>query len=133
MNDRHVISDATWAVIEPLLPSTAGRRGGHYRDHRPIVEGIAYKFRTGCPWRDVPAEFAPWQTLWKRHAKWSADGTWARVLGELQGLADAAGELDWVVSVDSSIVRAHQHAAGARHGHTGGCAEPHERRAAAAA
>ena len=122
-----------WAVIEPLLPCTDGKGGGRYHDHRPIVEGIAYKFRTGCPWRDVPREFGPWQTLWKRHDKWSADGTWARVLGELQGLVDAAGELDWTVAVDSTVVRAHQHAAGARGPHTGGTGEPHRAARALAA
>jgi transposase len=116
MNDRRVISDEAWAVIAPLLPSTEGKRGGQYRDHLPVVEGIVYRFRTGCPWRDVPREFGPWQTLWKRHAAWSADGTWARILGELQARADALGELDWVVAVDSSVVRAHQHAAGAHGG-----------------
>ena len=125
MNDRRVISDEIWAVIEPLLPSTAGKRGGRYRDHRPVIEGIAYKFRTGCPWRDVPRAFAPWQTLWKRHDAWSADGTWQRILAALQGMADEAGELDWVVSVDSSIVRAHQHAAGARR-LRGGSTESHD-------
>ena len=62
----------------------------------------------------MPREFGPWQTLWKRHAAWSADGTWARILAELQARADELGELDWLVGVDSSIVRAHQHAAGAR-------------------
>ena len=74
MNDRRVISDEIWAVMEPLLPSTADRRGGRYRDHSRVVEGIAYKFRTGCPWRDVHRAFAPWQALWKRHDAWSADG-----------------------------------------------------------
>lgn len=131
MNHRHVINDTTWAVIEPLLPSTTGKRGGQYHEHRRVVEGIAYKFRTGCPWRDVPRTFGPWQTLWKRHTKWSSDGTWHRVLAALQAHADAAGELDWLVTVDSSVVRAHQHAAGARH--TGGTDESHESAATVAA
>jgi transposase len=131
MNDRRVISDETWAVVAPLLPSTTGKRGGQYREHRRVVEGIVHRFRTGCPWRDVPREYGPWQTLWKRHAAWSADGTWARILGELQAHADALGELDWVVAVDSSIVRAHQHAAGARR--TGGFVEPQEAAAEVAA
>lgn len=131
---RQVISDEVWAVIEPLLPSTAGRRGGQYRDHRVVVEGIAWRFKTGAPWRDLPAEHGPWQTAWKRHAKWSADGTWARIVAALQEHADAAGQLDWTVSVDSTIVRAHQHAAGARGagGVRGGFDEPQESGAAAA-
>jgi transposase len=131
MNDRRVISDEAWAIIAPLLPSTKGKRGGQYHDHRRVVEGIVYRFRTGCPWRDVPRAFGPWQTLWKRHAAWSADGTWARVLGELQARADVLGELDWAVAVDSSVVRAHQHAAGARR--RGGWVEPQEGAAEVAA
>jgi transposase len=79
-----------------------------------VVEGIVWRFRTGAPWRDVPEEFGPWQTLWKRHDRWSADGTWDRLLTGVCADADAAAELDWVVAVDSSINRAHQHAAGAR-------------------
>ena len=65
-------------------------------------------------WRDVPESFGPWQTLHYRHARWSADGTWARLLARAQAEADAAGELDWLVAVDSTIVRVHQHGASAR-------------------
>lgn len=79
-----------------------------------VIEGIVWRFRTGSPWRDVPAEFGPWKTLWKRHDRWSDDGTWDRLLTAMCADGDAAAELDWVVAVDSSINRAHQHAAGAR-------------------
>ncbi|CAL9638204.1 hypothetical protein SUDANB120_06266 (plasmid) [Streptomyces sp. enrichment culture] len=64
--------------------------------------------------RDLPERFGPWKTIYERHRLWSADGTWVRLLQQVQGAADAAGEIDWDVSVDSTIVRAHQHAAGAR-------------------
>lgn len=112
MNNRHVISDEAWAVIEPLLPVSTGKRGGQYRDHRTVVEAIAWKYRTGSPWRDLPRErFGPWQTAWKRHNTWSKDGTWQRVFHQLQARADAAGELDWLVTADTSVVRVHQHAA----------------------
>ena len=84
------------------------------------------RFRTVCRWRDVPCEFGAWQTRWQRHDRWSTDGTWQRVVEALQAQADAVGELDWTVTVDSSVVRAHQHAAGARHHHTGGTDESHE-------
>lgn len=114
MNDKGVISDATWAWLEPLLPSTKGKRGGQFRDHRQVIEGIAWKYRTGCPWRDLPAEYGPWQTVWKRHDRWSGDGTWEQVLRQAQARADAASGLDWLVSADSSLVRVHQHAAGGR-------------------
>jgi transposase len=78
--------------------------------HRPVVEGIVYRYRAGLPWRDLPERFGPWQTVWKRHHRWSGDGTWDRVLAEVLADADAAGELDWRVSADSTVVRAHQHA-----------------------
>jgi transposase len=76
-----------------------------------VLEGIIYRYRCGLPWRDVPAEFGPWQTLWKRHRRYSGDGTWDHVLAALLVDADAAGIVDWAVSVDSTIIRAHQHAA----------------------
>lgn len=76
-----------------------------------MVEGIAYRYRTGIPWRDLPREqFGPWQTVWKRHRRYAADGTWDRVLTQVLAEADAAGKIDWDVSVDATIARAHQHA-----------------------
>lgn len=65
-------------------------------------------------WRDLPERFGPWKTVYERHRLWSADGTWERLLQQVQAEPDAVGEIDWDVSVDSAIVRAHQHAAGAR-------------------
>ena len=106
-----VFSDAQWARVEPLLPSNAGRRGRPFGDNRRVVEAIAYRYRTGIPWRDLPREeFGAWQTAWKRHRRYAADGTWDRVLARLLAEADAAGQVDWEVSVDATIARAHQHA-----------------------
>jgi putative transposase len=118
-----VISDELWELVEPELPCGVGRQGRPWRDHRQVLEAIAWRFRTGCPWRDVPAEFGPWQTLWKRHRRWSTDGTYQRVFERVLELQDEAGKLDWLLSVDSTIVRAHQHAAGAPKPHTGGTVE----------
>lgn len=119
-----VLSDEAWTLIEPLLPSAAGRRGRRWRDHRQTLEGIAWRFRTGSPWRDVPAEFGPWQTLWKRHRRWSTDGTYQQIFERLVRMRDGEGKLDWLVSVDSTVVRAHQHSAGAPSvGRTGGRVE----------
>jgi putative transposase len=123
MSDRDVISDEAWAFIEPRLPSSDGKRGGQWRDHRVVLEGIAWRFRTGSPWRDLPERFGPWQTVWKRHNRWSADGTYDRLVRAAQAHADASGDLDWLVAVDSTIVRAHQHAAGARRDTTGGAVD----------
>src|SRR3954447_6936285 len=107
------LSDEAWALIEPLLPSSAGCRGGQWRDHRQVLEAILWRYRTGSPWRDLPAEFGPWQTIWKRLNRWSGDGTLDQLLTAAHGDAEIAGELEWMVSADSTIARAHQHAAGA--------------------
>jgi transposase len=113
-SESEIVSDDLWERIQPHLPSSQGKRGGRWRDHRQVIEAVAWRYRTGCPWRDLPAGFGPWQTVWKRLNRWSADGTWERLVQAVQATADAAGELDWVTSVDSTVVRAHQHAAGAR-------------------
>lgn len=104
------LTDEQWARIEPLLPSNEGRKGRPFEDSRKVVEAMIFRARTGIPWRDLPREyFGPWQTVWKRHRRYAADGTWDNVLAALLAEADAAGEVDWRVSVDSTISRAHQH------------------------
>ena len=123
------LSDAEWERIEPLLPSNVGRRGHPFGPSRRVVEGIIYRYRTGMPWRDLPREvFGPWQTVWKRHRRYAADGTWDRVLAELLAQADAAGKIDWTVSVDATINRAHQHGTNTSRPEqdTGGAVELHE-------
>lgn len=111
MSRTRSLSDAAWARIEPLMPVASAKGGRPFGDHRRIVEGIIWRFRAGTPWRDVPPQFGPWQTLWRRHHEFSADGTWDRIHAALLAEADAAGELVWDVSVDSTVNRAHQHAA----------------------
>lgn len=69
-----------------------------------------YRLRTGIAWRDLPEAFGPWQTVWKRHKRFSTDGTWDQVHARLVARADAAGDVGWQVSVDSTVNRAHQHA-----------------------
>lgn len=110
MSRAAVLTDADWARVEPLMPSSDGQRGRPFRDHRQVIEGIVFRLRTGIAWRDLPESFGPWQTVWKRHRRFSADGTWDRIHARLVAEADAAGELDWKVSVDSTVNRAHQHA-----------------------
>jgi transposase len=123
------LSEAAWARIEPLMPRAVGR-SRPWRDHRQVVEGIVYRYRSGVAWRDLPERFGPWQTVWKRHHRFSTDGTWDTLLRVIQADADAAGGVDWEVSVDSSIVRARQHSATAKREararlveHTGGAVE----------
>jgi transposase len=79
-----------------------------------VINGVLYRVRRGVQWRDLPERFGPWETVYKRHRRWSADGTWKMLLSRMQAAGDAAGQIDWEVSVDSTAVRAHQHAAGAR-------------------
>ncbi|MEU9499764.1 IS5 family transposase [Streptomyces sp. NPDC048196] len=107
------LTDAEWERLQPFLP-VSNRRCGRWRDHRQVIEGILHRMRTGVQWRDLPEWFGPWKTVYERHRPWSADGTWERLLQQVQAEADADGEADWDTSVASTIVRAHQHAAGAR-------------------
>ena len=110
MSRFQVLSDAQWSLIEEVLPRPTGRKGRPFADARLMVEGIVYRYRTGIAWRDLPEVFGPWQTVWTWHHRMAGDGTWDRVLDELTAAADAAGLVDWSLSVDSTIARAHQHA-----------------------
>lgn len=129
MTRSAVLTDAMWARIEPVLPPLKGPMGRPMTSHRKAVEGAIYRLRTGVAWRDLPSEFGPWQTIWRRHYRFCLDGTWDRVLSSLQADADAKGEIDWRVSVDSTIARVHQHGASAARleltptSHTGGSVE----------
>jgi transposase len=125
MSRTAVLTDAHWERISALMPSCDGKRGRRFRDHRQVVEGIVYRYRTGIAWRDLPAEFGPWQTVWKRHHRFSQDGTWDAIHAALLAEADAAGVIDWSVSVDSTINRAHQHGTSLPRD-TGGPGELHE-------
>jgi transposase len=107
---RDVISDEVWAVIGPLFPR-AKSTGRPPVDRRRVVEATAWRFRTGAPWRDVPERFGNWNTIYKNFNRWAEQGVWARVLEQVQSLAHQAGDLDWVASIDSTIVRVHQHGA----------------------
>jgi transposase len=111
---RGDLTNAEWVRLKPYLPPT-GRRGGRWIDHRTVINGILFRVRTGIPWRDLPEHFGSWKTVYERHRRWSADGTWDRVLRAIQAEADLVGRIDWsMVGVDSTSCRAHQHAAGAR-------------------
>jgi transposase len=101
-------------VIAPLLPPNR-RSGGQWADHRRTINGILWRLRTGAPWRDVPERYGPWQTCYERFRRWQQDGTWDRLLAHAQTKSDAVGQIEWTISVDATINRAHQHAAGARH------------------
>lgn len=97
-------------MIGPLFPAVKAT-GRPPVGRRMVVEATAWRYRTGAPWRDVPERFGNWNTIYKNFNRWSEQGVWARVLEKAQSLAHQRGELDWVASIDSTIVRVHQHGA----------------------
>ena len=108
---RQEISDEAWEWIEPLLPDRTPQRGGRWRDHRSMLEAMVWRFRVGAPWRDLPERYGPWQTVYDRFNRWSADGTFDRLLARARAEADARGEIDWQVAADSTAAKLHQHGA----------------------
>ncbi|WP_443074101.1 IS5 family transposase [Streptomyces sp. NBC_01456] len=98
---RGALSDAEWERLRPFLPVSNGRCG-RWRAHRQVIDGILRRVRTGVQWRDLPERFGPWKTVYERPRLWSADGTRERLLQQVQAAADAAGETDWDISVDST-------------------------------
>jgi transposase len=121
---RHDLTDAQWAALEPLLPR--GKKPGRPPkwSKRQLIDGIRWRVRVGSPWRDVPVVYGPWQTVYGLFRRWQRDGTWARIMTGLQARADVVGLIAWDVSVDSTVARAHQHAAGARTGRHGQVESP---------
>jgi len=114
-----------WDVLEPVLPRVSGLPGRPWNDHRRTLEGIVWRFPTGSPWRDLPSEFGAYQSVWERHRRWSTDGTYNTMFASVKANAtDQDRQLMGTISVDSTSIRAHQHAVGARfHDHTGGTTE----------
>ncbi len=112
---RDILTDEQWERLAPLLPPQKPKTGRTNKDHRTIVNGMLWLTRTGAPWRDLPADYGPWQTVATRFYRWTRAGIWQQVLAEVQREADAAGTLDWDLHhVDGTSIRAHQHAAGAQ-------------------
>lgn len=77
------------------MPDFTGKRGRPFNEHRRTIEGIIYRKRAGFPWHDLPEHFGPWQSVWKRHRRFSADGTWDKILGTLLSQADARALTNW--------------------------------------
>jgi transposase len=119
--NRGDLTDSQWARLQPLLPPprpAKGSKGGRPRNaDRPIINGILWILRTGAPWPDLPARYGPPSTVSTRLYRWKKAGIWDRLFAAVQAEADAAGELDWETHhVDATVIRAHQHAAGAKRG-----------------
>jgi transposase len=109
MTRRYALRDDQWAQMAQLLPGRVGYVGGTARDNRLFVEAVLYRYRAGIPWRDLPERFGGWKNTHTRFSRWAKSGVWARVFTSLS--ADADNEY---AMIDSTIVRAHQHSAGAR-------------------
>lgn len=112
--DRHDLTDAEWALLAPLMPAHP-RQGHRWNDHRTVVNGILFRTRAGCPWRDLPDCYGNWKSVYGRHRRWSGDGTWEQILHTLRAGCDQGEGPEWTVGADATVIRAHQHAAGARH------------------
>ena len=118
---RGDLTDSQWERIQRLLPPRRppkGSKGGRPRnDDRPIINGMLWILRTGAPWPDLPARYGPPSSVSTRFYRWKKAGLWDRIFAAVQAQADAAGELDWETQhVDATVIRAHQHAAGAKTG-----------------
>jgi transposase len=115
--NRHELTNKQWEQLQLLLPPQKPKTGRPAADHRRILNGILWFLRTGAPWRDLPERYGPWCTVASRFYRWRKAGIWERLFATVQQQADANGHLAWDVHyVDSTMVRAHQHAAGAKKG-----------------
>ena len=110
---RHELSDEEWSLLAPLLPPLR-TRGRSFRDHRTLLNGMLWILHTGAPWRDLPERYGPGKTVYERFRRWAADGTFDRLLGQLQARLAREDRLDWELwCIDGTSVRAHKAAAGA--------------------
>ena len=110
MANLYWMSDAEWAQIEPHLPR--GRRGAHRVDDRRVISGIVHMLRSGARWRDCPKEYGPYTTIYNRFNRWSRQGVWSEIFYALTGSTGTYGTM----AIDSTYVKAHRSAAGAKGG-----------------
>lgn len=131
---RYELTDAQWKRLEPLLPPEKPRTGRPNHSHRRMINGMLWIARSGAPWRDLPDRYGSFGTVASRFYRWRRAGIWQGILEALQARADRQGRVDWSLHfVDSTVVRAHQHAAGARKASgekRGSMARPSDARAA---
>jgi len=114
---RGDVTNEQWARLAPLLPPQKPNTGRPTLDQRRMINGILWIVRTGAPWEDLPERYGTRGTVSSRSYRWRQAGIWDRIFADLQAQADADGTLDWTIHfVDSTSVRAHQHAAGAKKG-----------------
>jgi transposase len=106
---RYALRDDQWDRIKDLLPGRVGHVGSTAADNRLFVEAVLYRYRAGVPWRDLPERFGDWKNVHRRWSRWAETGVWKKVFQYLAGEAD-----NEYAMIDSTIVRAHQHSAGAK-------------------
>lgn len=112
---RHGLSDEQWALIEDMFPRNGEHAGRPWKDHRRMVGGMLWTLATGAPWRDLPGEFGPWQTVYDRFNRYRRNGKLDRILERLQLKLNEEGRIDCeLFCIDGSCVRAARAAAGAR-------------------
>ena len=102
--NRHDLSDEEWERLRVFLPAGPQRRGGRWADHRMVINGVFFRARAGCPWRDLPEGFGNWKTIYNRHRRWSLDGTWEQILDGLRAGCDEAEGRDWTVKIGRAHV-----------------------------
>jgi len=114
---RGDLTNSQWQCLAPLLPPQKPAVGRPSNDYRTTVNGILWILRTGAPWRDLPEHYGAWESVSGRFYSWHKSGLWEQILHSVQQQAEARGELNWDIHhVDGSVIRAHQHAAGAKRG-----------------
>ena len=113
MLPRHAISDDDWERIKGFLPGQRGQHGGVARDNRRFIDAVLYVARSGIPWEDLPVRFGKANSVWRRFDRWAAKGRWDPIVATLRD-----PDLD-VLILDSTAVRAHACAAGAKKNGTG--------------
>lgn len=106
---RYGLRDDQWDRIEALLPGRKSTVGVTAADNRLFVEAVLYRYRAGIPWRDMPERFGDWKNVHRRFSRWAQSGVWERVFRHLS----ADGDNEYAM-LDSTVVRAHQHSAGAK-------------------
>ncbi|MDO8360529.1 MAG: IS5 family transposase [Devosia sp.] len=105
------MSDEEWGFFAPLVIEAGPRRGRRPRDHRLVLDGVFWIARTGSPWRDLHDHFGKWSSVYRQFRRWTLSGVWDVLLAALNESGEGQ---DSVQMIDSTIVRAHQHAAGAK-------------------
>jgi transposase len=111
VEERFVLTDEVWVRLAPQLPGKQGDAGATGKDNRLFLEAVLWRVRTGSPWRDLPADFGNWNSVFRRFRRWAEGGVFERIFKEISGAPDFEYAM-----IDGTIVQAHQKASGARGG-----------------